>query len=164
MKSVFNCKISSDKYKLQELHSQFSWIPGSSHIRPNDKILRQKLVDNVFLPLVYNSIKDYVFVKHFNFKPSLNDKNKIECLEEDIENKIVLVKNEYPYELPPNTFHYVLWYSHFYSKTEKDINQDIFNCLTQQLKHQRFEFVWYENPNMSIPEVYHLQVFWHIKA
>eukprot|EP00697_Spironema_sp_BW2_P000817 gnl/Spiro4/11098_TR5885_c0_g1_i1.p2 gnl/Spiro4/11098_TR5885_c0_g1~~gnl/Spiro4/11098_TR5885_c0_g1_i1.p2 ORF type:complete len:207 (-),score=48.24 gnl/Spiro4/11098_TR5885_c0_g1_i1:102-686(-) len=24
-----------------------------------------------------------------------------------------------------------------------------------------FEFVWYENPKMSIPDIYHVQVFWH---
>lgn len=161
MKSVFNCKISSDKYKLQELNSQFSWIPGVNHIRPCEKILKKKTVDNLFLTLAYNSIKDYIYVKHFNFNPTLNDYIKIECLKEDIKNKIILIENEYPYDLPPNTFHYVLWYSIFNSKTEKDISKDIFECLSQKLKHQRFEFVWYENPKMSITELYHVQVFWH---
>lgn len=27
-----------------------------------------------------------------------------------------------------------------------------------------FEFAWYENPKMTIPGVYHVQVFWHLTA
>ena len=116
MGTLFNCKISANKEELQNLHNQFGWIPGSNHIRPDEKTLSKKYIDTVFMPLVYNSIRDYVFIRHFNFKPTLNEKTKLECLNEDVKVKHVLVKNEYPYELPPNTFHYVLWYSHFYSK------------------------------------------------
>jgi hypothetical protein len=27
-------------------------------------------------------------------------------------------------------------------------------------QQQRFRFVWYENPKMTVPDVYHVQVFW----
>jgi hypothetical protein len=27
-----------------------------------------------------------------------------------------------------------------------------------------FEFVWYENPKMTVPDLYHVQVFWRKKS
>jgi hypothetical protein len=42
---------------------------------------------------------------------------------------------------------------------EADINEDIAAALAQTGGGR--EFVWYENPKMTIPGVYHVQVFSH---
>lgn len=40
---------------------------------------------------------------------------------------------------------------------------DIAEALQLRLGHGNFEFVWYLNPKMTIPDVYHVQVFWHLR-
>ena len=164
----FNCKVSSDKNDLERLHQQFNWIPGFNNIRPIQEVLYKKYVDHVFMPLIYKSTKDYIYINHFKFKPTLikykNSTNiKLECLQDDIEIKKVFTKNEYPYNLPMNTNHYVLWYSHSdFTRNDKKITSDIYDSLHKLLKNKNFEFIWYENPKMSVPDIYHVQVFWHL--
>lgn len=41
---------------------------------------------------------------------------------------------------------------------------DIHDGLKLRLGHTNFEFVWYLNPKMTIPDVFHVQVFWHLVA
>ena len=52
-----------------------------------------------------------------------------------------------------------MWYTYVVSDHIK-INQDIYESLFALLGDKNFEFIWYENPKMTIPEIYHLQVFW----
>ena len=164
----FNCKVSSDKNDLERLHQQFNWIPGFNNVHPSKNLLYQKHLDSVFMPLIYKSVKDYIYINHFKFNPTLitqlnKTDVKLECLREDIQVKNVFVKNEYPYDVPINTKHYVLWYSHYsFSRDDEKINKDIYDSLYKLLKHKNFEFIWYENPKMSVPEIYHVQVFWHL--
>jgi hypothetical protein len=40
------------------------------------------------------------------------------------------------------------------------INADINEALTQMCEEVEFDFAWYENPAMTVPEFYHVQVFW----
>ena len=71
----------------------------------------------------------------------------------------IFSKNKYPYQLPTNTNHYIMWYT-YQPETDSDINQDIFNSLKNMLKNTNFNFVWYENPKQTIPELFHVQIFW----
>lgn len=167
-KVIFNCKISSDKNNLERWHQKFDWIPGFNNVHPSKELLHKKYVDHVFMPLIYRSVKDYIYINNFNFNSTLitcsnSTDIKFKCLRKDIKFKNVFIKNEYPYDVPINTNHYILWYSHYsFSRNEKKINKDIYNSLHQLLKHENFEFVWYENPKMSVPDIYHVQVFWHL--
>ena len=43
---------------------------------------------------------------------------------------------------------------------DKEINKDIYNSIYNIVKCDKFKFVWYENPKMSIDDIYHIQVFW----
>ena len=54
-----------------------------------------------------------------------------------------------------------MWYT-YNDISDIEITSDILDSLKNILKHDNFEFVWYENPKMSVPEVYHVQVFWHL--
>jgi hypothetical protein len=70
--------------------------------------------------------------------------------------------NAFPYNLPDGSHHYLLWYSFDPPLvTEATVNADIHSGLASLLGHARFEFAWYENPKMTVPGVYHVQVFWH---
>ena len=54
-----------------------------------------------------------------------------------------------------------MWYT-YQDIPDNEINNDIDNSLYELMGHKNFEFVWYENPKMSVPEIYHVQVFWHL--
>ena len=49
--------------------------------------------------------------------------------------------------------------------TDEEITKDIKNSISAFIKSDKFSFVWYENPKMTIEDIYHVQVFWikHIK-
>jgi hypothetical protein len=161
--NIFNRKISSNIEDLEKLHQRFMWIPGMNNVSPSKNIIFKKYLDSKFRGLVYKSIKDYIYIRHFQFKPTLNKEGKLECLQDDIRISKAFVKNDYPYDLPYNTEHYVLWYSHFnFYRDDNKINSDIYESLFKLLGHTKFEFVWYENPKMSVPDLYHLQVFWRL--
>ena len=69
--------------------------------------------------------------------------------------------NLFKYNLPPETFHYVMWYSIEKNKlSDEKITLDIKNAIYNIILTDDFHFVWYENPKPSIPDIYHVQVFW----
>ena len=74
------------------------------------------------------------------------------------------------YNIIPESNHWVLWY------LEKDFSFDFPDELINQIINEQikfvlglcsdsnldsnFQFAWYKNPNPTIPEFYHVQVFW----
>jgi hypothetical protein len=49
--------------------------------------------------------------------------------------------------------------------TEDDINNDIETAISLRVgKSADYDFIWYENPKMTIPGIYHVQVFWCVHA
>ena len=161
--SQLNCKIDSDIQVLDELNKTFKWIPSSENIRPIQEVIEKKESDYSFFDNFYSSITDQILIRYFKFPSRINRKNN------KMESKISLqsvrekffLENEYPYNLPEGTNHYVMWYT-YDNISDIEITSDILDSLKNILKHDNFEFVWYENPKMSVPEVYHVQVFWHL--
>ena len=71
-----------------------------------------------------------------------------------------LLRNRFPYQLPKGTQHYVMWYyGNIELLNENDIDTDIKLNLQYLFPSSTLQFIWYENPKMNIPEVYHVQVF-----
>lgn len=87
------------------------------------------------------------------------------------------VANRYPYQLPAvrgnhewqrAAQHWILWYFHFPDEEQSDpgdqvINFDIRRALEQVVNSGGFtkvDYVWYRNPGMSVPDMFHVQVFW----
>ena len=69
--------------------------------------------------------------------------------------------NKFPYKLHENTYHYVMWYRKNKSILgEEQITNDIKNYLNNLVTDKKYKFVWYENPKMTINDIYHVQVFW----
>lgn len=158
-----NCKIDSDIKVLDALNKTFKWIPSSENIRPIQELIEKKESDYTFFDNFYSSVTDQILIRYFKFPSRINRKSnkmEIKISLENIRDKIFL-ENEYPYNLPDGTNHYVMWYT-YNDISDIEITSDILDSLKNILKHNNFEFVWYENPKMSVPEVYHVQVFWHL--
>jgi len=64
--------------------------------------------------------------------------------------------------------HWILWYFHFpweppANPSDAEIDQDLRRELQAVVTAEHFEradYIWYRNPGMSVPEVFHVQVFW----
>eukprot|EP00439_Symbiodinium_sp_Y106_P023301 s3648_g2.t2 len=93
--------------------------------------------------------------------------------------KPVFAANRYPYQLPERpgksrlqqrAQHWLLWYLHFPWEEVADfpddvIDQDVRRELMTIVHSEGFEkvdYIWYRNPAASVPEVFHVQVFWII--
>jgi hypothetical protein len=91
----------------------------------------------------------------------------------------VFKANLFPYDLPRGTRHWVMWYPVCFDldalgpmgadlncwllrikPSDEAISADIELELRTELEHERFDFVWYLNPKMTVPNIFHVQVFW----
>jgi hypothetical protein len=95
----------------------------------------------------------------------------------------VLRPNKYPYQLRPrppssgadaahefrtNTQHWILWYFHgpydpLPSPPDTEIDSDVCTELFKVVTaagFDHFDYIWYHNPGISVPDVFHVQVFW----
>ena len=140
-------KISSNSDKLNELSKQYNWIPNSNSIRPENE--ENKNIYFGFLICNYGSI----------YKGTLKDIFKIDNLDEIKPTKL-FAENKFKYNITGN--HYVMWYLLYEENeiTDEIINCDIFCNIYQKIGNNNFNFAWYKNPKPSVPEIFHLQVFW----
>ena len=153
-------KIVPDLDILDNLHKNFKWIPSSQHIRPSPDILEKKHKHFEQVNRWYESIKDYILIEIFDLKQELSDSGKLKTSFsiKTLEKK--LLRNRFPYQLPKGTQHYVMWYyGNIELLNENDIDTDIKLNLQYLFPSSTLQFIWYENPKMNIPEVYHVQVF-----
>ena len=152
-----NCQISPKLDNLDNLNKVYPWIPNSNQIRPTDDQKEKKEKDYWNANNFYDNTIDYLYDIIFNFDTSLNSNGKLISNNPD---KLIKVfrPNDYPYQLNNNSNHYVLWYNCEKQPYSYDhINQDIKKELDKLFKN--YQYVWYENPSMSVPEIYHVQVF-----
>ena len=146
---------------LNAYNELYSWIPNGNQIRPTGMniLMKERLIDKINKE--YISTRDYILIKIFNYKFSKNKENKYQVVDD---NKIKLYKFQvclFKYDIHPETFHYQMWYTCDKSELiDKEINKDIYNSIYNIIKSDKFKFVWYENPKMSIDDIYHVQVFW----
>jgi len=95
---------------------------------------------------------------------------------------MVFAANRYPYQVPEysqreqahkwqkRAQHWILWYFHFpweelHDPGDAQIDEDVRSSLQAQLDLEHFtsaDYIWYRNPGMSVPEVFHVQVFWSV--
>jgi hypothetical protein len=95
--------------------------------------------------------------------------------------------NRYPYQVPEHSpaaehpwqrraQHWILWYFHFPWESlndpgdeliDRDVRRELQVVLSSGLSSKSFDradYIWYRNPGMSVPEVFHVQVFWIARA
>ena len=154
-----NTKIDSSFDSLNAYHEIYPWIPNENQIRPTEMIITFKKILMDKIHKEYNSTRDYILLNMFNYD-GFRSNGKIVAKESLIKlNHFEVCR--FRYQIDPRAFHYIMWYN--CSKddlTDKEITRDIKNSISALLKSDKFSFVWYENPKMTIEDIYHVQVFW----
>ncbi|KAJ3446245.1 n-acetylglucosamine-induced protein [Anaeramoeba flamelloides] len=143
-------KIDSNPEVLNQLHQIHPWVPSGSQIRPSKSTLeikRQEMSTNFY---DINLFSEQLF--GVGWSEAQNGKGKSKTFQ----------PNKYPYDVSPKTHHYIIWYPYRNNfLTDEQITQDILEeikCLVGS--ESGFDFCWYENPKMTIADIYHVQVFW----
>jgi hypothetical protein len=139
-------KISSDIQDLNKLHQEYWWIPDETMVRPSAEVLEAKWALGRRLMDDGVSFKDFILHMYFTGV-----------------NPWAFDKSLFPYQLPPGAEHFVLWNSmhdYYWEVDDALVSKRIEGMLKVQLGHDKFDFAWYKNPKPSIPEIWHVQVFW----
>ena len=154
-------KILSDINSLNQLNKIYNWLPNETMVRPTPEDLQKK---NTLISLInreWLSTKDYIL--HNIFGKEYQEVNGIKFVK-DLDNlkEWVFLPSLFRYNLENHSNHYILWNSKF--KFIDDIDDEIINEILEKelvklLNHDEFDFAWYKNPKPSVPEFYHLQVF-----
>ena len=154
-----NCKISSLLDDLDKLNKKYSWIPSSNNIRPDKDTQDKKAIYFDQINHFYSSLSSFILAEIFNYDVVYNKRRKLETRSsKPLEHKFI--QNKFSYNLPKNTNHYVLWYNQEIEIEEEKINRDIKKAISEIINSEKFKYVWYKNPKMNIPGLFHLQVFW----
>lgn len=140
-------KISSKIENLNELSEKYSWIPNEKTIRPDNDDNKKLYIDDLIIK--YGDIKKGTLADIFNIK-NLNNIKPTKLFQE----------NKFKYNVKGN--HYVMWYLEY---NESEINDDIINFdiylnIFKIVRNNNFNFAWYKNPKMTVPDIFHVQVFW----
>eukprot|EP01083_Nonionella_stella_P053943 142542_1 len=164
-KKIFRCKVTSDRDVLELLHQKHPWIPGAENIRPTVKLKEDKksYIENI--QYFYVSGMDYIFETVFECKAKMNADGKLYVENKEHIHKEVFGANKFPYQVHQDAQHYIMWYSYSNdSITDQKITDDIDTNIKNIVKHEAYDFIWYINPKMTIPDVFHVQVFWIANA
>ncbi len=154
-----NTKINSSIDSLNEYNKVYPWIPNENQIRPTELIINFKkiLFNKIFEE--YKSSRDYILINLFNYKMK-RENNKLIAVEssEDFHKFEVC---RFRYQIDSSAFHYIMWYTCSKEKlTDEKITNDIKSEIYNIIKSDNFNFIYYENPKMTISDIYHVQVFW----
>lgn len=162
MLRILRNKISSDIQDLNELHGKYWWIPDETMIRPTAAILEDKRQFSERVLHNWSGFRDFILDTHFKYPVCIKDGRRYIC-DEVKKSEWTFQKSLFPYNLPDNVNHYILWnsmYDYFNDFNDSVINEIIKDTLKRVLGTDNFDFAWYKNPKPSIPELWHCQVFW----
>jgi hypothetical protein len=154
-------KISSDRDDLDKLNLEENWIPSSLNTRRSEDLQKKYEIQLKYIDDWYLSFKDYILCEIFNFDCEMTNDGKLIHVypENDFYIKSRLEINKFPYLLPKNTKHYVMWF------LEKQTDENIINqnILIEIISKNIFakKVVWYENPKIH-NDIYHIHVFLNI--
>lgn len=154
-------RIDAKKENLQILHEQFPWIPGQESIRPNPHQLEAKHASQREIDTLFESYLDFVLIEIFGFPVVAGGhRRKADCSNHAALPLTVFKPNKFPYAVPEGTNHYIWWTRESMFQTPQRVTRCIEAALQDLQPNAVHNIVWYENPKMTIPEVYHVQVFW----
>ena len=175
-------KISSEIDALALLNRSHPWVPGAENIRPTQKTrqVKQKTLESIGKD--YASESDFLLEQVFDIVLTRGADGKLhagrDCASTLVKAGRVLKPNLFPYDLPHGTRHWVMWYPVCFNldvlgpigadltswlrvePSDDAISADIEQELQRELEHELFDFVWYLNPKQSVPNIFHVQVFW----
>jgi hypothetical protein len=110
------------------------------------------------------TLRDYILFKVFNqdFEENSFGKKRIPNIKISISD-FVFTESLFRYNLPTYSNHYVLWFSKINYENGKNISEETINHIIIYELSKRidnFDFAWYINPKPSVPDFFHVQVFW----
>lgn len=155
-------EIPSNVTELNTLHTTYSWLPNDKQIRPTEVQQLKKFFLSNTINDEWRSVKDYILHTIYNKNYSVENKVNI-VTDTSIANEWAFCESLFRYNIDSKANHYVLWNANYdYSKDfdKVMINDLISRLLKEKLGHSDFDFAWYKNPKPTVPELYHLQVFW----
>ncbi len=108
-------------------------------------------------------MKDFILSSVFKQQCIMNESGKKKAISFPADPIWEFCPSNFRYNLPEYANHFILWYSNADHKEdfhEEFINNQIQDWIWKLLNHDSFDFAWYKNPKPSVPEFYHVQVFW----
>lgn len=158
---MYRGKISSDLEEMQKLQQMFKWMPGKDSIRPDAETLARKQKFNEMVKSCYFSEADYLYETVFRIPAERDAADGLKRVDRELvtKQKRVFDRNQFGYALPDETRHFIMWYTFGPPElNDEHINEHIVQDISSRVGHDRFEFAWYENPKMTVPDIYHVQV------
>jgi hypothetical protein len=138
---MLQTQISSKFEDLDILNVVHPWIPNSQTCRSDHQTqVEKRALINATTP---GDIVKWIFEgqKGWVFKPT-----------------------QFKYNVPETTNHWILWNTEHtmeWNPDPQEINEIIYTLLYKQCANQlNFDFAWYPNPKPTVPQFYHVQVFW----
>ena len=137
---MLQTKISTIPSKMDQLNSQYPWLPSSITCRPDHLTLVEK--DALIITSTPEDIITSIFEnkKGWIFKPT-----------------------QFRYNIPKSTNHWILWNNYYtmdWKPDPEDINEIIRTLLFELCGSESFDFGWYSNPKPTVSQYFHVQVFW----
>lgn len=142
---MFKCRISNDISELNELNKIYKWIPNENQVRPSKETKEKKDLLYSYLISIDKNINDYILENIFLSSDTW-----------------IFIKSMFPYNIETGN-HYILWnklYKFNQTIDENEINTVISENIFNLVNHCNYDFVWYINPKLTIPDIFHVQVFW----
>lgn len=156
---ALRCRVTASNDERQLLHEVYRWVPGAEHVRPTPAVRAQKELLLANLDSMWRSPADWVFHHVFGSPTTRGTDGKRSATRPE-PGATVFAINPFPYVVPDNTHHWVLWMA---SAEPEWPDERITAELCAQIDERGGgEFVWYPNPKMSIGDagLHHVQVFW----
>ena len=162
---MLRTKISSDLEELDAINAKWNFCPSAEQVRPTPEL---KEIKAQKLESISNEWKEFVdFIYHDVFECSYieitlesgESRRTVPNRHRVIRMNRVFKAQMFPYQVSSN--HSVMWYpDNTQRKTDEEITLDIETDLKRELNTDTFDFAWYVNPKMTVPEFFHVQVFW----
>jgi hypothetical protein len=181
---VLRSVISSDLDALDRLQRRYPWVPNAARIRPSEERLALKRAKLAEIEATWASFTDYIRATVFGevavdvAVDTGTSSSESGSGTSGLTKKVVatlpptdpsvlqkrFVPNDFPYDLAEGN-HWVLWYAAPTQPCSIDaITADVSQHLQEHLRGSGidadFDFAWYINPKMTVPEFFHVQVFW----
>jgi hypothetical protein len=148
---------------LNQLSQIYPWVPNAASIRPKLEHLEVKNAKLREIAEHWGTMKDYILHGVFGQSSELDQAGKKVCRSEPEHPVWAFCPSSFRYDIPEHANHYVLWYSggdHRQEYHEEFINCQIQDWIYKIVLSDEFDFAWYKNPKPTVPEFYHVQVFW----
>lgn len=155
----FKRKVCSDYGSLNELHKAHAWIPNEQQIRPKKSKLMMKQEKLAMIGFQWKSLRDYIKNYVWGLERQLDENGIFSVCGEP--SGCVFQQCEFHYDLDDGK-HFVLW---FPDSVQKHENEEITTLLDTYIANafdiqpEDFDFAWYVNPKMTVPDFFHIQVF-----